>query len=216
MDGADLALGFTYRAFDEGVELPANLVFVGPARPSTTAPPWRRKAPGKPLVIASLSSGLQGDPNQYIARLQRICDALAGLDVEAVVTSGRGVDPATIAAGKNTTVVNLVPHDAVLPQAALLITHGGHGTVMAGVRYAVPMLCLAPLADQPANAARVAALGLGVALDPEASADAIGEGVRQLLGDPSFKARAAAFAAETSKEAGLEKAVEMIEALVAG
>jgi hypothetical protein len=138
IDRADLALGLTYKAFDRRAQFPPNLVFVGPARPDLDAQPWARGEPGKPLVLACQSSGIQSP--QQAAVLQRVCDAVTDLDVEALVTTGRGIAPESLRVGSNTTAERLVPHDAVLPQADLLITHGGHGTVMAGVRYGVPML----------------------------------------------------------------------------
>ena len=213
IDAADLALGLTYEAFDRGAETPPNLHFVGPVRRELEVSKWARRSPGRPLVVASLSTGRQGDGQQPL--LQRICDALAMLGVEALVTTGRGIAPETLRAGSDTVVERLVPHDAVLPQADLLITHGGHGTVMAALRYGVPMLCLAPRADQPLNAARVADLGLGLSLDPASSVEAISEGARTILANADFKTRSRAFAYDAAKSPGIETGIELVEALAA-
>jgi len=214
IDAADLALGLSYQAFDPGAQLPSNFRFVGPARPELDAPPWPRRLDGKPLVLASLSSGLQSPEQQPL--LQRVCDALAGLDIEALITTGRGIAPESLRPGANTTVERLVAHDAVLPHANLLITHGGHGTVMAGLRYGVPMLCVArqATADQPLNAGKVAELGLGLSLDANASTDDIRRAVERLLDDPSFRDRSRAFAQSVADQPGIERAVELVEALV--
>ncbi len=209
IDGADLALGLTYKAFDPNAVLPPNFRFVGPARPDLDAAPWPRRLPGKPLVVASQSSGLQSE--SQVELLQRVCDALAALDVEALVTTGRGIEPEALRPGPNTMVERLVPHDASLAEAALLITHAGHGSVMAALRFGVPMLCLPPVADQPYNAEKVADLGLGAVLDPSASADTIREAVARLLADQAMRERARAVAAEVAKEPGLETALRLIE-----
>jgi len=213
IDEADLALGLTYRAFDVGADFPANLRFVGPARPTHGAATWRRRTPGKPLVLASLSSAIQGPPALQIDLLQRICGALGDSDVEAVVTTGRGIDPTNIMVGSNTLIERRIPHEAVLAQADLFVTHAGHGSVMAALRYGVPMLCLPPGADQPLNAAKVAELGLGGVLPTTASVEEIRVGMARLLADASLKARSEKFAAAVSREPGIERAVELIEAL---
>jgi UDP:flavonoid glycosyltransferase YjiC (YdhE family) len=213
MDAADLMLGLTYRAFDVGADFPPNLMFVGPARPAAGAATWTRRTPGKPLVLASLSSAIQGPPALQIDLLQRICGALGRLDVEAVVTTGRGIDPTDIGAEANTTVERRIPHEAVLAQADLFVTHAGHGSVMAALNHGVPMLCLPPGADQPRNAAKVAELGLGEVLPTTAPAEEIRLVIARLLADPALKARVEAFAAAVEREPGMERAVELIEAL---
>jgi UDP:flavonoid glycosyltransferase YjiC (YdhE family) len=211
IDDSMLALGFSYAAFDQGAPFPANFVFVGPARPEGGAPAWRRRWPGKRFVVASLSTGIQSAGQLDL--LQRICDALAGMDVEALVTTGRGIAPESLFVGAKTTVERRVPHDAVLPRADLLITHGGHGTVMAGLRYGVPMLCLPPIADQPVNAAKVAELGLGLAMAPTSPSADIRAAIQYLLDDHALRERSRAFAAEVAHEPGLERAIALIEAL---
>ena len=58
-----------------------------------------------------------------------------------------------------------IPHRALLPHAQLVVTHGGIGTIMAAFDAGVPLVCLPLGRGQPGNAARVAELGAGVALD---------------------------------------------------
>ena len=215
IDSADVALAMSYQALDRDVEFPPNMVFVGPGRPAPKAPAWPRRAPGKPFVVASLSTGLQGQPGTQRRMLQTLCDALAGLDLEVLITTGRGHTPESFVAGDNTTLAQRVAHDLVLGEADLLITHAGHGTAMAGVRFGVPMLCLAPGADQPFNAARIAELGLGLSLDPLSPAEEIRAAVVRMLGDADFKARSRQFAARVAEQPGLEAASAAVEALAA-
>jgi UDP:flavonoid glycosyltransferase YjiC (YdhE family) len=211
IDKADLALAFSYEAFDRGATFPPNLVFVGPARAGAGAGAWVRRQPDRPFVVVSLGVVLQGDG--HLDLLQRVCDALAQLEVEALVTTGRGIAPESVKVAANTTAERGVAHDTVLSGADLLVTHAGHSTVMAGLTCGVPMLCLAPLADQPLNAAKVAGLGLGEALSPAASTKQIAEAILRLLGDSALRARTRAFAAAAASQPGVEKAVELVEAL---
>jgi hypothetical protein len=213
IDEADLALGFTYAALDNAAAVPSNLVFVGPARPAETLTSWRRRRPSGPLVLASLSTGLQGKPGTQRALLQKVCDALAPLDVEALVTTGRGIEPTALVAGPSTTLERFVPHEVVLTQTNLLITHAGHGSVTAALTAGVPMLCLPPGGDQPFNAARVADLKLGEMLDPASSPGLIGDTVKRLLADMDLRQRSRDFAVSTSKRPGIDLAVERVEAL---
>src|SRR5579859_938802 len=216
MDDADLTLGFTSAAFDSGAAFPPNLAFVGPVRPARiTETVWARRWSDRRLVLASLSTGVQGAPGAQLSLLQRICDALASLDSESVVTTGRGIDPAEMKVGASTTIARSIPHEAVLAGADLFITHAGHGSVMAALTAGVPMLCLPPGADQPANAASVARLAVGEVLPVTASAEEIRAAAVRLLADKALTARATAFAAAMATEPGIDRGVVLIEALVA-
>ncbi len=98
----------------------------------------------------------------------------------------------------------------------VLITHAGHGTVMAALRSGTPMLCLPGLGDQPFNAARVVELGLGEMLDPlEVSEADIAAAIDRLLGAAVLHERARAFAPRMDEEPGVQIAVDRLEALAA-
>jgi UDP:flavonoid glycosyltransferase YjiC (YdhE family) len=71
-----------------------------------------------------------------------------------------------------------------------VVTHAGHGTVLAAVTAGVPLVCVPMGRDQPAVAARVTHHGLGVAVDPDADATALRDAVRRVLGDPACRAAA--------------------------
>jgi UDP:flavonoid glycosyltransferase YjiC (YdhE family) len=206
-----LILKFSYLEFERSEDAPPNAAYVGPLRPADgDATPFRQRWPERPLVIASLSTSHQGQE----ALLQRLCDVLGDLELEALVTTGRGVDPASLTAKANTTVVRHAAHDAVLPTARLLITHAGHGTVMAGASYGVPMLCLPMGRDQPRVAARVADLGLGTVLDPAAPSPELAAAVTDLLSDPAMKARSQAFARKVAGRRNPAHAADLLEGML--
>ena len=217
ISAADLSLGCSYEAFDQGTKFPKNMVFVGPLRPVVAGQPWTRKFPERPLVVASLSSGHQG-PFQ-LGLLQRICDALSVLPLEGLVTTGRGIAPEELTAGANVTVERNVDHGLTLPEASLFITHCGHGSVMAALKAGVPMLCLPAVADQPHNAELVQRLGLGEVLDVMAPVAVVSDAVnrltakRFLLGDNKMRSAAKKFAKKNTFDPRLEQAVELLEKL---
>ncbi len=208
-----LLLKFSYREFERDEDAPPNAIYVGPLRPADgDATPFRQRWPERPLVVASLSTSHQ----RQEMLLQRLCDVLGDLDVEALVTTGRGVDPTSLAAKANTTVVRHAAHDSVLGTARLLITHAGHGTVMAGASYGVPMLCLPMGRDQPAVAARVADLGLGAVLDPTAPSPEVAAAVSDLLADSGMTAICQAFARQVAGRRRASDAAELVEELLVG
>jgi UDP:flavonoid glycosyltransferase YjiC (YdhE family) len=210
--GADLALCLSSPGFDRHTAFPGHVHHVRPPRPvvqAVAADGFIQMRPDLPLVVASLSSGYQA-PEQP-ERLQRIADALAMLPVEGLLTTGRGIDPDTIAASSPVTVRRSVPHEAVLPVAAVMISHGGHGSVMAALEQGVPLVCLPAVGDQPANAARIAALGLGVTIDPDSDTAAIAAALRTVLDDPGYTERAQEFAREIASLPGIDHAVTLIE-----
>jgi UDP:flavonoid glycosyltransferase YjiC (YdhE family) len=210
IEAAPLVVVPTYRAFDQVEGVAANVVHVGPCRSATGQPPvWRRRDPRRPLVVVALSTSHQ---NQA-PLLQRLCDALGPLEIEALVTTGPAISPESLAASENTTVSRFVSHDTVLPSADLLITHAGHGTVMAGVTYGVPMLCLPMGRDQPLIADRVATLGLGSVRGADAGVAEIRQAITTMLADEGGRRRARDFAASLAGHPGLERAIELVEQL---
>jgi UDP:flavonoid glycosyltransferase YjiC (YdhE family) len=214
LETANRVLVFSYAPFDlaSGCVAP-HVKYVGPLRP-VPAPGalWHRVDPNLPLVVVALSTSGQGQ----VPLLQRLCDALAGLPVEALVTTGPAVDPSRLSTAGNTRAVVFLPHDVVLPTADLLITHAGHGTVMAGTRHGVPMLCVPMGRDQPMLAARVEELGLGVALPLDTTTEALAAAIRRTLEDPALSERTHRFATVLTGHPGLDDAIGIVEGLLEG
>jgi UDP:flavonoid glycosyltransferase YjiC (YdhE family) len=75
-----------------------------------------------------------------------------------------------------------LPQPAVLPQADLVITHGGNNTVAECVHFGKPMVVLPLFWDQHDNAQRVAECGFGVRLPTYEFEDAqLHEAIDRLL-----------------------------------
>jgi UDP:flavonoid glycosyltransferase YjiC (YdhE family) len=171
-------------------------------------PPWGRR--GRPSVLLSLSTTYMNQEDL----LQRFVDALGMVDCDAIVTTGpalRSRPPVRVPAGVH--VVETAPHGAVLPHVDLVITHGGHGTVLRSLAAGVPVL-VAPIGrDQPDNAARATHHGVGVTVSKRASAPKLARAISGALADDAMRARAAAFATRLAPDLGAPRAVAALEAL---
>jgi UDP:flavonoid glycosyltransferase YjiC (YdhE family) len=103
--------------------------------------------------LVSFSTGFE---QRNVDKVQRALDALADLPVHVVATTGGIVAPNEVATPANAVVLNYAAHDPIMRRAALVMTHGGHGTAMRAMRHGVPMVVIPGLAgDQPFVAAAV-------------------------------------------------------------
>jgi MGT family glycosyltransferase len=165
-------------------------------------------------VLVGLSSTYmeQGD------LLRRIVTALGALPVRGLVTLGPAMEPDALGSDlpPNVTVVASAPHAQVLEHAAAVITHAGHGTTIKALAAGVPVVAIPLGREQPDNAARVVAAGVGVALKPKAKAGAIRAAVADVLATASYGEAARRMGAAIHAEMETDRAVAELEALVAG
>jgi len=178
---------------------------------AATALPWRADDP-TPLVLVSFSTvQIQRSPET----LQRTLDALAALPVHVVATMGDIVDPAELVPPANAVVLRFASHEELMPRAALVVTHGGHGTAMRSLRYGLPMVCIPALAgDQPFVAAAVEEWGAGRALAREASVAEIRSAAQAALENPSYRAGATRLAPLLADGDGASAAATALEGLI--
>lgn len=208
---ADRQLIMTSATFDFPATLPEGARYVGPVLDDPTwAAPWTPPADGKPLVLVGLSSTFQ---NQ-LGCLERIAAALGTLPVQALLTTGPGLDGSTLSAPANVTVVASAPHAAVLRHAAVMVTHGGHGSVMKGLAAGVPMVVLHHGRDQADNAVRLTSRGAGIAVKNTAAAAKIAAAVEEVLSEPSYRERAAELGAAVRRDAASGELLRELEAVV--
>jgi MGT family glycosyltransferase len=181
-------LVMTSRDFDFPARLPAGVRYVGPVLddPAWAGRPWAPPAGDDPLVLVTMSSGFQ----DQLGSLRRIVEAMGTLPVRAVATTGPALDPASLDPPGNVTVLAAAPHRQVLRDAALVVTHGGHGTVMKALAAGVPMVVLPHGRDQADNAARATARGAGVAVKRTAKPATIARAAQRVLTDPAYRAAA--------------------------
>lgn len=162
-----------------------------------------------PLVLVSFSTTFQN----HVAVLQRVIDGLSPLPVRVVVTLGPTIAPEELSPASNTRLVRSAPHGPLMREAALLITHGGHGTLARAMVNRLPMLVLPHGRDQDGNAARIVARGAGLMLPPTASAMEIGDATVRIIGDPTFATAAKVLGDHVARETEQSDIVQQIEQL---
>lgn len=211
---ADEIYVLTSPRFDfDSPAIPSHVRYCGPILddPAWCEPwhgPWRADDE-RPLVLVAFSSTYQ----KQGATLRRIVEALSVLPVRAVVTLGPALDPAEFPGSENVVVVRSAPHGPLLREAALLVTHCGHGTTMRGLVAGVPLVCVPMGRDQDDTAARVVDRGAGVRLSRGASASRIRRTVRRVLEAPSYRRNARALGEAIASRQGCVDVIDSLERL---
>ncbi|MDQ3897749.1 MAG: glycosyltransferase [Actinomycetota bacterium] len=183
--------------------------------PPTPLPPWwAEDLSDLPLVYVTFGTVATTVP-AFGAVLPVAVRAVADLPVRVLVTVGQSGNPEVLAGlPANVHVERWVAQAEVLPHASAVVCHGGFGSVMGPLKAGVPLVVVPQFADQPYNAARVAAVGAGVAL-PLGPPDpgAVREAVNMLLGEPRYLAGAAALAEEIRGLPPVDEAVSLLDSL---
>lgn len=212
-ENKDLVLVTTLRELDGAVADPApNVRYVGPVFAWPPAPPdWQLPWPDgdpRPLVLVSFST-MPGQTSA--ADLQHVLDAVASLDARVLVSTG-AIPPGTLTAAANTALSAFVPHQAVLPHASLMISHGGHGSVTAALAHGVSLVCVPGAgADQPVVAARVEALGVGKTISRQAPADELRDAASHVMATAAFREAARRLARLIGREHGAASGASALE-----
>jgi UDP:flavonoid glycosyltransferase YjiC (YdhE family) len=145
------------------------------------------------------------------ALIDRVGEAVAGLDVDAVLTLGPAVDRDAVLVPDSVEVLAFADHDRLMPSCAAVIGHGGLGTVLRALAHGVPQLLLPLGRDQAFNAGRVEQLAAGIRLPTDAPPERIRIALRALLTDPRFRAAAARAARRIAADEPDRTAAEALE-----
>jgi rhamnosyltransferase subunit B len=140
-------------------------------------------------------------------------EALRALGVRAMlVTNYPEQVPADLPAGVKT--FGYLPFSGLLPNAAMLVYHGGIGTLAQTVKAGIPHLVVPNGHDQFDNAFRIEQLGLGRGLpQTRYRADRVITAVRAILGSSEIRARCREYASRVDGDAAVTRACELIEGL---
>ena len=212
LTSADRLIVLTAPEFDftQGADLPAHVRYAGPVLDSAPAAAWDSPWPAdddRPLVLASYSTTYMDQDDLA----ERTIAALGELPVRGLVTTGPAIDPARLPRQANVEVRGFVPHAAVLPEAALVVTHAGMGTVHAALGAGVPIVCIPGGRDQNDVTARVVHHGAGL----RARKGSLGKVIARALADPELKRGAERLAAALRAHDGAAGAADELEALAA-
>jgi UDP:flavonoid glycosyltransferase YjiC (YdhE family) len=202
---------------DPSAALPATThAFRPPASDASEeeAPAWLAGLDGAPIVYFTLGTVFNLESGDLF---QRVIAGLRELPIQLVVTVGRDLDPAELGPQPaSVRIERYVPQAALLPRCALVVSHGGSGSVMGALAHGLPMVLVPLGADQPLNAARCAALGVARVLDAaELTPEAVGAAASAMLADPGPRRAAARLRDEIAALPGTEHAVKLLEGLAA-
>jgi UDP:flavonoid glycosyltransferase YjiC (YdhE family) len=159
---------------------PATVRFRAPGTVDDTALEDWWGASDAPLVYATFGTVL--GHMSIAARIYRMAlAALARLDVRVLLTVGHRFDRTALEpVPANVHVEPWVDQAHVLPEADVVLCHGGSGTVYGALAAGVPLVMTPLFADQFVNGRRVADCGAGLVVEPEGGND---DGTRRVLGD---------------------------------
>lgn len=213
--GVDRILVLSSESFDSAAPfVPRNVRYVGPVLDDPGwAEPWSSPWPDTttdPLILVGFSSTYQNQGSL----LQRVIDALSSMDVRAVVAVGPMLKSSELAGTPNVAVVQTAPHSVLLKDAAVVVTHCGHGTTMKALAAGVPMVCIPMGRDQGITAMRVVDEKAGIQLSTTASAAEISAAIADVLDNDEYRVNAARLASILATEHQPIDVVVELETLV--
>ena len=191
-------------------ELPGSRRFRVPL-PAPRPLPVGWTADDRPLVYLTFGTVAPGSelfPGLYRGAAQ----AVATLPVRVVVAVGRDADPAALEPlPANVHAHGWIDQPSVLARAALVVCHGGSGTIGQALAAGVPLALLPLFADQPHNAQRIAALGAGVVVgQAPAAAEALAGAAAEVLAHARYRAAASAVAEAIARHPPADEAAELL------
>lgn len=187
---------------------PPHVRVVGPLHFELDHPEVEPPPGDAPLVLVAPSTAQ--DPEHRLLRA-----ALAGLadaPVRVLATWNRRLPSTPLAVGPNARLVPWVSYARTMPHAAIVITHGGHGTVVRALSGGAVPVVVPAAGDMNENAARVAWAGLGVRLPRRfATPRAVRLAVARALSDGALRERVRAVAASPAAHGGAARAADALE-----
>jgi UDP:flavonoid glycosyltransferase YjiC (YdhE family) len=174
----------------------------------TELPLRPREHTERPLVYLTLGTVFSGNTHVF----QSALDGLAEHDVDVVVTVGADNDPRVLTdVPRNTRVERFIPQAELLPRCAVVVHHGGSGTMFGAMAHGVPQVVIPQGADNFRNAEYVARAGIGLSILPdELEAAAVRRAVGELLADSGYAERAATVAGEIEAMPSADQLVQDI------
>lgn len=158
---------------------------------------WSKIDCGKPLIVCSF--GTQTARHREMdERMRAVLEAARSLgEFQFVVALGQSKSTAQLfeeIAPPNAYAAPAIPLLQLLKRAALLVTHGGLGSIKEALYFGVPMLVIPFAHDQPFNAIRVRNFGIGDCLRKfEIRAEEIASRIATLVTDSDVARRVAVF-----------------------
>jgi hypothetical protein len=169
-------------------EVPAGTRLVrheDPEGPVDVEIPSPREAGRRPRVYATLGSAAPGFGSAAGA-YAAVLAGLGRLDADVLFTVGSFDLGAVGEAPPNVQVESYVAQSVAMA-CDVVVSHGGSGTTIAALTRGLPQVVVPLFADQPHNAARIAAAGIGESVDVRSAAETLAPAVERVLADPSYR-----------------------------
>jgi MGT family glycosyltransferase len=175
-------------------------------------PGWVASLSGRPVVYATLGTVFN---SRTPGLFEAIVDGLRGEPIELILTIGRDRDPAELGRQpENVHIERYIPQSLLLPHCDLVLTHAGFSTVAAALGHGLPVVSIPIDADQPVNADRCVALGVGITIEPgRRTPEAIRAAADEVLRDPVYRRNAERVRDQIAGLPGPEHAVTLLEQL---
>lgn len=206
-----LAIVATFPQLEYPRAWPDHVKVTGPLFFEIPADEIEVPAGGEPLVLVAPSTSQ--DPECELVRAA--LDGLAGEPVRVVATTNRHRPERPIEVPANAVLERWVSYSHLMPEADLVICHGGHGTVVRALAEGVPVLACPAVGDMGENGARVGWSGAGLALPRRLLSP---RGVRlaagRILGDGRYRERAQEMRRWALETDGGANAAEQVELAV--
>jgi MGT family glycosyltransferase len=164
-------------------------------------------------------------PIDSIVVIRAAIQALGDMPVHVVLTTGFQEVPAEVGVlPPNFTHAAYLPGLAMAERCDLMVHHGGHGSVMTGLRAGTPAVIVPTITERESNARRLVALGAGEIVMPVTRADGekaidsveFGAAVNRVLKDAAFRQSAKRVSESMQEYAGSKAAADQIEQFAAG
>lgn len=167
---------------------------------------------GDPPIVFTLGTSAVFSAGSFYEVSAAVAERLGR---RAVLLVGRNPDNRPKKLARGLFVAEFAPHAPLFARAAAIVHQGGAGTLHQALASGRPMLVVPHAHDQPDNARRATALGVGRTLFPSRYDEpALERELRALLDAPSCRARAAEVAAVVRGENGAARAADAIERLL--
>ena len=152
-------------------------------------PAWLLEPPARRRVCLTWGTSSVWSAGRRHFLIPDVLAALAELDVEVVVTLGKGQSEMLTGVPGEVRVVESLPLHFLMPSCDLLIHQGGSSSMLTGAYYGVPQLAIPYLPEQVVDARAHAASGASRWLfgTDEADRDSIHAAAAALLHDPQTR-----------------------------
>jgi MGT family glycosyltransferase len=203
-----LALVATFPQLEYPRRWPEHVRVTGPMSFELPYPDIELPQGDGPLVVVASSTAQ--DPEGRLVRVA--LEALAEEPVRVLAATNRQVPAEGFEVPGNAVVVDWVRYSQVMPEADLVITHGGHGTVARALASGAPVLCCPAIGDMAENGARIAWSGAGLMLPRRLLRPGpMRWAARRILSELRFRERAREIAAWSRSNDGAERGAELVE-----